>query len=417
MAYIEAFFYYIVVTLVMFIVLSIIGTTIYWVYRKVKSLIKSEAVSIDFKSIVKSRIFKMIALGYFTASAVFYINESVNYYGKDRAYPKAKAYAITADTVWFWQSMMVNIKLNRGWGEFNRLLRPEDMLDTQIQRFQTFLLNKMYRYIPEDDAERDYWYHKYKQYYMAQIRYAPGSIHQPTERIIAIMDDMHKTSHALYEKNVKDKVIDKRRYLAIAQMSVYLAQNTGYFTPFEKISYLSRLFKLMDNRELFQKSIKYKKLLSSVYKKMKSDKDIAELFDNDPYRKGFLYAALTKLKSNQIVYDAHNNIEPCSSKELTEFVGIVQDFYAWIFKEKDSSFKKLSQREQKQIKWLYNYSLYFSYQISRYICKIPYKYKDDKYLPVYKNSQEFFDEAVTVREFVEFTHMQKRLEEIKNKEK
>jgi hypothetical protein len=283
------------------------------------------------------------------------------------------------------------------------------MLDTQVQKVQTFLLNRMYRYIPKEDGERDYWYYKYKQYYKAQIRYLPDSVHQPSEKIIEIMDDMHKTSHALYKKPIKDRVIDRERYLPIAQMSYYLVSNEGYFTPFERISYLDRLFKFMENKELFQKSIRYNTLLNNVYMKIKTSKEVERVFDRHPYLKGLFYAALIKNINHNIVYDTHNGADICGNEKMKRLVEVIQDFYAWVFIEKDSSFKKLSQREKRQILWLYGTTINFSYQLSKYVCKIPYIYKDEKNLPEYKNEWEFFSKAVTVKDFVKFTNTKKLL--------
>ena len=415
MAYIESFFYFVLVILVAFIGLYLAVIMMYWIFSQFRFLYKMENPFDKEKQkrliegFIKHKLFKLSVVLYFVASLSFYVNQSFNYYGKDRAYPKAKAYAITANTVWFWQSMLLNVKINRGWGEFNRLLRPEDMLDTQVQKVQTFLLNRMYRYIPKEDGERDYWYYKYKQYYKAQIRYLPDSVHQPSEKIIEIMDDMHKTSHALYKKPIKDRVIDRERYLPIAQMSYYLVSNEGYFTPFERISYLDRLFKFMENKELFQKSIRYNTLLNNVYMKIKTSKEVERVFDRHPYLKGLFYAALIKNINHNIVYDTHNGADICGNEKMKRLVEVIQDFYAWVFIEKDSSFKKLSQREKRQILWLYGTTINFSYQLSKYVCKIPYIYKDEKNLPEYKNEWEFFSKAVTVKDFVKFTNTKKLL--------
>ena len=368
-------------------------------------------------SLIKNRLFKFLILAYFATFTFFYLNRASDCFLGDRAYPQAKAYAITADTIWFWQSMMVNISVHRGWGEYNRLLRPDDMLDTKIQKVQTFLLNRMYQYIPKDDGERDYWYYKYKQYYKAQIRYKPDSVHQPSEKIIEIMDDMQKTSYALYEKKIKDRVIDKERYLPIAQMSYYLASNEMYFTPFERISALDRLFKLMSDKELFKKSIKYNTLLNNVYKKMKNSSEIQKEFDKHPYVKGLFYAALTSILDDNIVYDTHNGKDLCSNEKMKTLVEAIEEFYAWIFRDKKSSFYRLSKREQRQVKWLYNSSLHFAYRLSRYVCKFPYRYKDDKNLPIYKNKEEFYYASVTVKDFVKFTKIEELLNEISKKER
>ncbi len=422
MAYIESFLLYVAVVLFVFVVLFGGVVLLYMLWGQIKLFWANEDVTLqrerDFLyKLIKNRFFKFAIVAYFITWIFFYINQSLNYYGKDRAYPQAKAYAIVADTVWFWQSMMVNVAINRGWGEYDRLLRPDDKLDKKIQKLQTYLLNKMYIYIPKEDGERDYWYYRYKQYYKAQIRYKPDSIFQPSEKIIEIMNDMHKTSHALYEKPIKDSVIDKERYLPIAQMSYYLVSDEGYFTPFERIDYLSRLFKFMSDKALFQKAIKYNTLLTNVYTKIKNDKEVAKKFDEHPYLKGLFYAALTSSLDDNIVYDTHYGKDICTNKKMHTLVEAIQDFYAWIFREKKSSFQHLGQRQKRQVLWLYGTTSHFSYQLSRYLCKIPYRYRDKKYLPEYSSEEEFYDEAVTVDDYVKFTNTEKILNKIKNKEK
>jgi hypothetical protein len=424
LAYIEAFLYFVLVIIVVFIGLSFVVIAIYWIYSQFRFLYRRENPFDSDKqkglleNFIKHKFFKLSIIVYFIASFSFYVNQSFNYYGKDRAYPEAKAYAITADTVWFWQSMLLNVKINRGFGSYYRLLRPEDTLDTQVQKVQTFLLNRMYQHIPKDDGERDYWYYKYKQYYKAQIRYKPGSVHQPLPRLAEIMDDMHITSQKLLDKPIKDRVLDKERYLAIAQMSVYLARNIAYFTPFKRVDYVSRLFKLMEDKELFQKSIKHRKVLHEVYKRMKKEKNIGLLFDKNPYRKGFLYASLLNSYNKSITYNSHNNINPCTSKELKIFTNLIQDFYAWIFVEENSSFKNLSKREKKQIMWLYNAEIMSQgYVLSMYLCEIPFRYVDDKNLPIYGTKDELYLLSATRERFISFTKLEKMFEEKKLKEK
>ncbi|WP_353661649.1 hypothetical protein [Hydrogenimonas sp. SS33] len=422
MAYIESFLLYVAIVIFVFVVLFGGAVLLYMLIVQTKLFYSVGGITWEkekkyFLKIVKNRFFKMGVVVYFMAWTLFYINQSFEYYGKERAYPRAKAYAIVANTVWFWHSMMVNVALNRGWGEYTRLVSPGNVLDRKIQKVQTYLLNKMYRYIPGEDGERDYWYYRYKQYYIAQIRYLPDSIHQPSEKIIRIMDDMHKTSHALYDKPFRDKVLDKERYLPIAQMSYYLVSNEGYFTPFERVSYLERLFKFMDNKELFKKSIAYNRLLNNVYLKMKEDKEVAKEFEEHPYIKSLFYAALAEILEDNIVYDAHNGEDFCKSEKIRRLAEVIQDFYAWIFKDRHSSFHRMGERKKRQALWLYDVAINFSYHLSRYVCRIPYRYKDEKYLPEYRNKKELFDSAVTYEDFAKFTNTEKLLDNINNQNK
>jgi len=185
----------------------------------------------------------------------------------------------------------------------------------------------------------------------------------------------------------------------------------------------------MDNKELFQRNIKYAHLLYGVYKKYKRDKNVKNEFDKAPYNLGLFYAGILRTYDLYITYNSHNNINPCTSKEIKIFVSIVEDFYNWEFRDKNSSFHKLSKREQKQIKWLYKATaLSFSYGVATYLCEIPLKYKDDRrlwkvqnnrVLPIYKNEYDFHYQTPTIREFTKFSKLEELLEqkEIKNQSK
>ncbi len=433
MAYIESFFLYVAAVLFMFAVLFGGAVVLYMLVGQMKLFYSIGGMTWEkekkllFK-LIKSRFFKFLTFAYLVAFVFFYVNESINYYGKGSAYPKAKSYAIVGDFVYFWHSVGINIHVKTGFQEYARFINPEGYLDRKIQNFQSFLLSRMYQYIPKDDGEREFWYYKYKQLYMVKIRYHPESAANPNPRFSKIMDKMFDTSYKLYDKSFKDKNINNQRYVFIGQMSYYLSNNIAYYATYNnKISYLKKLFIFMDNKELFQKNIRYAHLLYGVYKKYKRDKNVKKEFDETPYNLGLFYAGILVTYDMYITYNAHNNINPCTSKEIKIFVGIVEDFYNWEFRDKNSSFHKLSKREQDQVKWLYeDAALSYSYGVATYLCEIPLKYKDDvkfnKFdsytrLPLYKNKREFKDVTFTLEEFTKFSKLEKLLEQKERKNK
>lgn len=348
MAYIESFFYYIAVTVVMFVVIFGFIIFAYWFLGQFKLFYSHDGRgNFNFEdqknllfSLVKHKLFKLVILFYFATALFFYINQSIHYYGKDRAYPQAKAYAIVANTIYFWQSNMVNIRISRGWGQFYRLLRPEDKLDVKVQAIQDFLLDKMYQYIPENDGERDIWHYKFKQSYVAKIRYKPDSIFQPHPRFSKIMDGMYKTSFNLDKKPIKDKVFNQQRYIPIAQMSVYLMRNIAYYATYEKSNYQEKMMRFMDDENKFHKLIDYSHLLKKIYKAIQNDQTITDTFDNNPYAKGFLFTALAYSYDYILTRNTHNGIYPCSTLEMKLYTQIIKDFYTWIFVTPNSSFYK-----------------------------------------------------------------------------
>lgn len=432
MAYTEAFVYYIAVVVFMFIVLFGGVVLIYMILGQFKIFFAKEEVTLEIEKVflyklIKNRFFKWSILAYFSAFTFFYINQAIKYFGGDRAYPQAKAYAIAADTLYFWHSVGINIAISRGWGDYARLIRPEDKLDTKIQKVQDFFLSKMYQYIPETDGEREMWYYKYKQFYMAKIRYLPDSVHNPHPRLSNIMDGMYDSSYKLYSKPIKDKEFDKERYIPIAQMSFYLISNIAYYATYEHIEYKKKVFKFMDNKKLFQKQIDYATLLDNVYTKVQIDMDIAKAFDEkSPYSLGLLYGALLYIHNDNITFNIHNGFSLCDTPDMNKLVVYAEEFYHWIFDNKQSSFRDLGSSEQKQIRSLYEgYGLTIGIQLASRICETPLKYIDvenisewSRYdIPRYKrNDKEYFEKLMNAN-YSKYVNVQKLLEEKKLQQK
>jgi len=435
MAYIESFFYYIAVVMFMFVVIFGGIVFIYMLLGQLKLFFVKEEISLEIEKnflfkLIKNRFFKLSIVAYFATFAFFYINESIDYYGSDRAYPQAKSYAIVADTVYFWHSVGVNIKINRGWGEFYRLVNHENKLDIKIQKIQTFLLDKMYQYIPEEDGERDFWYYKYKQLYVAKIRYKPDDVHNPHPRLSNIMDDMYETTDKLFNKPIKDKVFDKQRYIPIAQMAYYLADNMFYYASYEFGNDWKKMFKFMDDKKLFQRAIDYEKLLADVYEKIKTDKEVAKAFDDNPYSLGLFYGGVLNVSNKVITFYTHNGVYPCGTKEMQRHVKYIEDFYNWIFVDKNNSFEKLGSREKGQVKNLFKYvGLTANSHVANYICDISFDYieitniPNYKYnldiIPNYQNDKEFIDDFPTsyYTRYIDITKLleQKRSQKEENK--
>jgi hypothetical protein len=369
--------------------------------------------------LIKNRFFKWTIVAYFAAFTVFYINQAITYFGSDRAYPQAKAYAIAANTVSFWHVVGINIRLNRGFGSYLRLIRPEDKIDTQIQKVQDFFLSKMYEHIPENDGEREMWYYRYKQLHIAKIRYLPDSIHNPHPRLSNIMDGMYDTSYKLYDKPMQDKVFDKERYIPIAQMSYYLISNIAYYATYERMSYTDKVYMFREDAKLFQKEIEYAALLENVYKKIRTDSEVAKAFDTkSPYSIGLLYAALSSALNDILIKNTHEGIYPCATQVMEKILANKKAFYYWLFDNTQISFKNLSSKEQKQFK-----DLYFGIginSITKYICNESFDYVDVNKIPYYhstflrtsKNDENFLSSLS--RKYAEYIRAEELLEEKKS---
>jgi len=168
MAYIEALFYYIVIvsavfglTYVVLVLVSFIVSSLL-VYKKgAVTLGDYISPSERFVSIVKHRFLKFYTLAYFSIFAFFLVIPSSSYFGNDRAYPKAKAYKVVADVSAFYFDFFI---ANR-----NLYYKPSGLKYIEpYEKWQEYLMQKAFAYIPEDDAERAIW--RYEYYYANYVR-------------------------------------------------------------------------------------------------------------------------------------------------------------------------------------------------------------------------------------------------------
>ena len=166
MAYIESFLLYIAVVLFMFVVLFGGAVFLYMLFGQLKLFFVKEDVTWEREKeflykLVKNRFFKFLILAYFATFTFFYINKAVDYFGVDRAYPKAKAYKIVADVVLFNYDFFI---ANR-----NLYYRPIGLKFIEpYQKIQNYLMQKGFQYIPKDDAERAIWTYEY--FYSQYVR-------------------------------------------------------------------------------------------------------------------------------------------------------------------------------------------------------------------------------------------------------
>lgn len=112
-------------------------------------------------------------------------------------------------------------------------------------------------------------------------------------------------------------------------------------------------------------------------------------------------------------------------------VKYVKNFYNWIYENSKSSFKKLGDREQKQIITLFeNYGLSANSKVAGYVCEVSFQYinpknithyYDSRYaanraLPIYKNDEAFI-EAFGTSYYKDYIDIQKLLEAKKSHQK
>lgn len=307
MAYIESFFYYILVVVFMFIVIYGIIILVYMLLGQLKIFFSKEEITWEIEKnflykLIKNKFFKLTIVVYILAFVFFYISSSINYYGKDRAYPQAKAYKIVADLVLFHYDFFISHR--------NLYYRPIGLkLIEPYQKIQEYLMKKSFIHIPQDDAERAIWLYEYycSQYIRAMAapidfeKLSPDdlgyilrigghtAIYKPQARemlkeVESILDD-------LIDRPIKDKRYDEvERYMTTILFTQwwnkfgYLHYTLGVRTVLETVSkkynetttewtddleYLNKLEKISSYLDIIKERIDNSEVLQKMMKKYK----------------------------------------------------------------------------------------------------------------------------------------------------
>ncbi|WP_421716863.1 hypothetical protein [Arcobacter arenosus] len=403
MAYIESFLLFLLVVIITFLVLVtpivIIGWILSYVeffnkrkffqflFLKKSKLIKDQTEPyFNISKIVKSNAIVFFTIVYITTVSVFYVKQSFNYYGKDRAYPQAKAYAIVGNSVFFIHSFLFS---------FSRINIHENNLDNKLMAFQDFILNRMYQYIPKDDAEREYWKYKFKYQSIITQRYVPVSkedreskyrffrtemgIAEYSPRLYPLMDEIQQISKALFYGNMKDIELNQgKRYLPIAHISYYLANNFINYTTLKRPEgdpYTVKGKLMFQDKTLYAKYLEYTNLLVALQEKIDTNSAVKKVFEKNPMHQAFLFASLLDGFDTILRYKVFSNIYPCNLKEAQQFLDYHRQINDWM-ENKGTSFQTLSRRGQKAAKFILGASggRQSFFIIAKYICEIPIDY-------------------------------------------
>jgi hypothetical protein len=415
MAYIEGFLLYLLVVLIIFLVLVIPMIFFGWILSYIEFFHKRKFFQflflkkskffkdrtepyLNISKILKSNSIVFFTLVYITTVSVFYGKQSSSYYGKDRAYPEAKAYAIVGNSVSFVHSFLFS---------FPRLNIHENDLDNRFMAFQDFILDRMYQYIPAYDAEREYWKYKFKFQSIITQRYVPVidkhrkdkgrffmtemGIAEYSPRLYPLLDDMRRISKALYDGDMKDKEFDKgKRYLPIAHISYYLGLNFIHYTSLKRPEgnvYTAKTRLMFQDKALFTQYLEFTDILVALQNKIDNNSDVKRVFDKNPMHQSFLLASLLRSFNAKIRYKVFNDIYPCDLQEAQQYLAYHKKFDEWI-KDRRGSFRTLSRRGQKATKSIFagtggSQSFFI---IAKYICEIPIDYylEYEKRLSFYK---------------------------------
>jgi hypothetical protein len=370
MAYIESFLYYILVALAP---VPIFGILIF-VIVVVINFFRGKSLS---KSVIK-KIVKWFAVGYLAFSLSFFISKSMEYYSSDRAYPQAKSYAIVADLVSFWHVVLLGTKIDLDPSPFAkkyaRIIYPYSPWDQKIRSLQSYLLEKMYRYIPQEDGERELLYYRYKVHYIATMNYkfmrrVDYEVHGD-DKVLAglgkyvpkqteVHDEMLQVTHALDTKPMKDRVFDKAdRYSSIFRMSDYIASTFQADPNLERMTYMPRYRIFENNATAFGKYTEYIYFLDALYSREHNNTQLRKKLNKTPLTQSFLLRALLEGMQNIISYQIKSGIYPCGNRESKRYLAYHKEYY-------DLAHSRRSTKYIKRSFW----QLHAYFYAAKYICE------------------------------------------------
>ena len=354
MAYIESFFYYILIILAP---IPIFGIFIF-IIIVVINFFRGKSLS---GNVIK-KIVKWFSIGYLAFSLSFFVFKSAEYYGTDRAYPQAKSYVVVADLVSFWHVVLLGTKIDTASGPFAtkyaRLIYPYSPWDNKIQALQSHLLEKMYQYIPPEDGERDLLHYRYKLHYIATMNYkfmrrvdyevhgddkVSSGLGKYIPKQTEVHDEMLRVTHSLNTKPMKDRVFDKvDRYSSIFRMSDYVASTFQADPSLERMTYMPRYRIFENNATAFGKYTEYIYFLDELYTQEYNNTQLREDLIKTPLTQALLLRALLEGMQNIISYQIKSGIYPCGNRESKRYLAYHKEYYDLVHSRRSTRYIKRS---------------------------------------------------------------------------
>jgi len=372
MAYVEALFYYIVIvtavfglTYVVLVSFSFI-VSLLLVYKK-GAVTTGEYISPfeRFVSIVKHKFLKFYALAYFGAFAFFLVIQSSSYFGSDRAYPKAKAYKIVADVSSFYFDFFI---ANR-----NLYYKPSGLnYITPYEKWQEYLMQKAFQYIPEDDAERAIW--RYEYYYANYVRARTAPIdfekldknnlkallqvggHPTLYKPVAqeMIYEVGELLDMLMDNPMKDKYYDEvNRYATIVlfagwwEEKKYLHYSLGARNPSEWTALMNRLNKpWIDDQQYLGHIQKLIAFFDKTKNHSETSKEIEDFLKEHKYIYPYLMALKVRMTANIAYADVLSKKFSCEMDSLIKYLSARNEFLEYANRR---AYKKLTSKERVEI--------------------------------------------------------------------
>jgi hypothetical protein len=404
MAYLESFFLYLGLVVLGATALLLVLVVLLGIIKLMLLIFKKEASFLS-PAVFKKGL-KFYSIGYSVFASLFYIAEAKIYVFGDRAYKEAKMYAIAGEYV-FWHKafLLVFVYPNHA------VLKPLDTVES-------YILKKMYVYIPQTDGERQIWNYKFRLVDYAKTMYAPlveedrkkglsftnpGGSMEP--ELLDTLDEIYTAMDTLNQTSMADKQFDKiDRYLIIASMAPYYIEYIPYrgdlHSEWKKNTYfIDKLDKVYNNPKNRNEFVKYLHILDKTHDAMQEDKELAQAFEEHPSVKGsFYWGATLGYSALDSMQERNNNVYPCTSETFLQFVKYYKEYVHWAYMTPNSTFHSLSKRQKSN----YDFKIEAqnnAYYIAKYICKIPFEYitSEEKSINSFKNFESLYRDRPNIK--------------------
>jgi hypothetical protein len=228
---------------------------------------------------------------------------------------------------------------------------------------QTFVLDPIYRLIPENDAERYIWRYKFYQYIYARSFWAPVTdedkkagrkFNSPAAsfepELIPILLDIYNSIIKLDTLPIEDEEFSKiYRYITMANMFqyywMYYQQQVNLkfqdWLPYEDENNKARIF--YTTPKYREQYLKYIDAINHTKEAMDEDERLWQKFESMPHAKAGLYMAATVTYYREFEKLYLHDIYPCGTYEMRQYAKYLNDFLEWSYSPY-SSYAKLGRK-------------------------------------------------------------------------
>lgn len=368
MAYIESFLHYVGVVFICGIVLLAGLFVLLFIFLLIKTIIKSKKddfseINQIFKNIKNYRIWKFLIYSYIFGVSFFYIIQSFNYYGKNRAYPEAKAYKIVSDiSVFFFETFVASRNL---------YFKPQGLkIIEPYEEWQTYLLNKAFKYIPQNDGERAIWKYEYLYANYIRARTAPidfekldevnlkalinvgghFTLYKPSAQ--NMIQDISSMLDLLLDGNIEDNTYKEiNRYVIASLFGVwidykkFLYYSLGEIYGGDKwISFVNISYNWTEDHTYLTRIKKLSNLLDEAKEKLNQNKELQKFFKSHKYLYPEMMGLKVALQANLVYVDLLYKDFSCQMESLKKYLQYRKEFI--IYSNVDKDYQRFNWKEK-----------------------------------------------------------------------